>query len=158
MVTAFINQSDDTVTLREIRPVKTGGLGEAGALLRVLVGDASFVGGWYSTMPPVVRDGGKCRVQNLKHVEGFRVRAGGEKHIAVWAKALQPGEFRIEQLEIIYQQGERLYSQIDTYSIVGTVIAGRQAVLPRDIRSCAHLARIHPGNLRMRATDTGKSQ
>jgi hypothetical protein len=106
-----------------------------------LTGDPDGVtpAGIFKTYPPATSnaDDQGCSVQVLQPIVGFVLAPGGEARILLLVEADVPGEFKIDGYRVQYEQDGRMYSQVLSIGLEGSVREGvKRMLIPRVQRPC----------------------
>ena len=116
------NTSDAAVTLEVIRPLEGNGVPENGEVLDLfLVPTNKIGGGLYHTLPPVIRERGKCVKLPVKPVSGYVLGPREDALIAMHIRATRLGTFHLKERDFFYEQSGRSYRQRDSSGYTGRV-------------------------------------
>ena len=126
MMASIENHSSHSVTLRRITPIWSEGQGTVAEVYRVTLGPRATDGpipylGVFLIYPPVAKIRGRCVVQPVDEVTGYRLHPGEKVAILLWIRGLAAGRFHITGERVIYEAGGTLQEQLVPFEIEGPI-------------------------------------
>lgn len=137
------NESDEPVSLQRVEPLSPDGPGEILSIRLGLRGEPPIPGGYYKTLPPVMKFGQQrsCGSERVVPVRGHVLENGEEARlIAILRAGEDAGRFLVRGWRIFYRQGDRDLYQDSPFQVELRV---RDDARPREFfpgeRPCLHM-------------------
>ena len=121
------NESDSVISLTEVsvrgHPWGASGVGIGSVVegVRFKVGTTGMPGGIYSTYPPSIRIGKRCRAFEPQHVGGHTMAPGEAAMVLLHLRTIGQGHFETAGITVSYAQDGRRFTELIPLKLSGDI-------------------------------------